>query len=284
MKNEIKLREEAESMNKSDNEYNKVKWKRTGKDREVEEALLKWFEKARANNIPVSGPILTEKAGRLASELGKPDFKATEGWLNRWKARNSIVYKRAHGESHSANATSAAQWKSDSIPQLLQEFQPSNIYNADKTGLCYCATPDGSLVFRKSALQGSKKAMECITLLVCVNMTGTDKRKLLLIGKSKSPRCFKGLDQQQLPVTYRNNSAAWMTFVIFQDWLFAWDRELRSNNWHICLLVDNATSHPNSVELTNIRLVFLPPNTTSLVQPMDQGVIRNFKHFYCEQI
>ena len=39
-------------------------------------------EKARANNIPVSGPILTEKAEQLASELGKPDFKATEGWLN----------------------------------------------------------------------------------------------------------------------------------------------------------------------------------------------------------
>ena len=117
-------------------------------------------------------------------------------------------------------------------------------------------------------------------LLVCVNMTGTDKRKILLIDKSKSPHCFKGVDQQQLPVTYRNNSAAWMTFVIFQDWLFAWDHELCSNNWHICLLVDNATSHPNSVELTNI----LPPNTTSLMQPMDQGVIHNFKHFYHEQI
>ena len=209
------------------------------------------------------------------SELGKPDFKAMEGWLNQWKARNSIVYKRAHGKSYSANATSAVQWKSDSIPQLLQEFQPSNIYNANKTGLCYCATPDGSLVFRKSA-QGSKKAMECIMLLVCVNMTGTDKRKLLLIGKTKSPRCFKGVDQQQLPVTNRNNSAAWMTFVIFQDWLFTWDSELHSNNWHICLLVDNATSHPNSVELTNIHLVFLPLNTTSLMQPMDQGVIHTF--------
>ena len=62
LKNEIKLCEEAESMNKCDNEY-KVKQKKTGKDCEVEEALLKWFEKARANNIPVSGPILTEKAG-----------------------------------------------------------------------------------------------------------------------------------------------------------------------------------------------------------------------------
>ena len=70
-------------MNKCDNEYNNVKHeKELGKDCEVEDASLKWFEKARANTIPVSGPILTEKAGQLVSELGKPDFKATEGWLN----------------------------------------------------------------------------------------------------------------------------------------------------------------------------------------------------------
>ena len=51
LKNEIKLCKEAESMNKYDNEYNKVKWKRTGKDCEVEEALLKWFENNNNNHL-----------------------------------------------------------------------------------------------------------------------------------------------------------------------------------------------------------------------------------------
>ncbi|KAL4101056.1 hypothetical protein QTP88_021077 [Uroleucon formosanum] len=39
------------------------------------------------------------------------------------------------------------------------------------------------------------------------NMTGTDERKLLVIGKSKSPRCFKGVSS--LPVVYKNITKAW---------------------------------------------------------------------------
>ena len=29
-----------------------------------------------------------------------------------------------------------------------------------------------------------------------------------------------------------------------------------------------------------MELFFLPPNTTSILQPLDQGIIRNFKHYY----
>lgn len=36
---------------------------------------------------------------------------------------------------------------------------------------------------------------------------------------------------------------------------------------------DNASSHPN-LKLSNIELVFLPPNTTSETQPLDQGIKR----------
>lgn len=44
----------------------------------------------------------------------------------------------------------------------------------------------------------------------------------------------------------------------------------------VLLLVDNCPAHPNVANLS-IKLVFLPPNTTSVLQPMDQGVIRSLK-------
>ena len=48
----------------------------------------------------------------------------------------------------------------------------------------------------------------------------------------------------------------------------------------ILLFVDNCAAHPQDVELTNIEVVFLPPNTTSLLQPMDMGIIKNLKGHY----
>lgn len=50
----------------------------------------------------------------------------------------------------------------------------------------------------------------------------------------------------------------------------------------ILLVVDNTPSHPpHLADLTNnIKIVFLPPNTTSLIQPCDQGIIQTFKAHY----
>ena len=48
------------------------------------------------------------------------------------------------------------------------------------------------------------------------------------------------------------------------------------------LLLDNAPVHPNIFDLSNIELLFLPKNSTSKSQPLDQGVIRLFKrYFFC---
>ena len=47
------------------------------------------------------------------------------------------------------------------------------------------------------------------------------------------------------------------------------------------LLLDNAPSHSTTgLELSNVRVCFLPPNTTSRLQPMDQGIIAAFKKMF----
>lgn len=43
--------------------------------------------------------------------------------------------------------------------------------------------------------------------------------------------------------------------------------------------MDNALGHPEPHEF-NIKVVYLPPNTTSLIQPLDQEVIRTFRAHY----
>ena len=89
------------------------KRKRTGKAEDVEQALLRWFAQARSRQLPISGPLLMEKAAQLAEGLGIQDFKATVGWLERWKERNNIKFKKQHGEKQDADdfVPSAGLWR-----------------------------------------------------------------------------------------------------------------------------------------------------------------------------
>ena len=50
------------------------------------------------------------------------------------------------------------------------------------------------------------------------------------------------------------------------------------------MIVDNCPAHPKVDGLKAIELIFLPPNTTSKTQPMDQGVIRSLKACYHHSI
>ena len=45
-------------------------------------------------------------------------------------------------------------------------------------------------------------------------------------------------------------------------------------------MVNNCPAHPSIDNLVSTELIFLPPNTTSKLQPMDQGVIRSLKAHY----
>lgn len=253
---------------------------RNGSNPKVELALRKWFELMTSRGVRINGPILMEKSKELASKLGSPDFKPSNGWLSRWKKRNNIVYKKASGEKASANNALADEWKHTTLGELLSQYDEENIYNADETGLYYRATPDGSLTYRHQNISGYKKAMDRVTVLCCTNMAGTDKKKIVLIGKSANPRCFKGIQRDALPVTYFANRNAWMTAAIFTEWLSGWNDELVASGREVLLFIDNCSAHPSNCNFSNINLQFLPPNTTSILQPLDMGIIKNFKVGY----
>ena len=66
---------------------------------------------------------------------------------------------------------------------------------------------------------------------------------------------------------------------LFVNWLNGVNKTMKRQGRHILLFLDNASSHGN-VKLSNVTLKFLPPNTTSHLQPLDQGIIRTFKALY----
>ncbi|XP_064462536.1 tigger transposable element-derived protein 6-like [Ornithodoros turicata] len=250
---------------------------------DVEEALLAWFKDLRARNLPVSGALLQKKAMDLAFLLGhkEEDFSASSGWLHRFKARHEITCHVASGESSAVDRDSCEKWM-EKVAPLLQEYDEKDIYNADETGLFFKLLPERSLAVKGETCHGGKRSKDRLTVLCAANMDGSDKRKLVVIGKSKNPRCFKGI--QRLPVEYYANKKAWVTSQLFEQWVIAFDRDMQRQRRQVLLLLDNCAAHKIATQLRAVRLLFLPPNATSLLQPLDQGIIWSLKSLYRKRL
>lgn len=260
-------------------ENSKRKRLRTTKKLDLDTALLNWFKIQRNANIPISGPILQERATQFGVSLGYgSDFQCSISWISRFKDRHNINCGKVSGEARSVDESVTQDWLKNSWPIIKQGYSASDIFNADETGLFYKLTPDKTLRFKHEKCVGGKLSKERLSVLVCANADGSEKRRLLIIGKATKPRCFKNI--KKLPVEYTANKRAWMTADIFMQEIRKWDEELRAQNRKILLLVDNCTAHPKIPNLHNIKLVHLPPNTTAVLQPMDQGIINSLKVYF----
>lgn len=244
----------------------------------IDKTCYEWFRKARNKSIPVSGPLIKAKAKEIAEHLGYKDFRASDGWLEKFRKRHNISFKAVSGEAASVNPNDVSEFL-EKLPSLIKGYNLNDIYNADETGLYYRALPNKTLAFRSEKCTGGKLSKDRVTILHCVSMSG-EKERLLVIGKAARPRAFKKLTVDSFPVTWKANKKAWMTGDIMTEWLTEFDRKMMLEMRKILLFLDNACSHPQNIKLNNIKIIFLPPNTTSVCQPLDQGIIRNFKTFY----
>lgn len=148
------------------------------------------------------------KAEHFAQQLGIIDFKASEGWLGKCKQRHDITYGKISGEALNVDLNVTNCWLIKVWRKLNKKYTPDDIFNADEGGIFYKITPDKTLKFKGEKCVGAKLSKECITVLVAANMSGIEKRKIMVIGKSKKPQCFKNI--KHLPVTYKANKSAWI--------------------------------------------------------------------------
>ena len=122
-------------------------------------------------------------------------------------------------------------------------------------------------------------------------LLGTCGLPLMFIHTSAKPRCFKYMDINSLPMHYYSQKKAWMDSTLFESWFhdrfvpyakkFCQDNSIK---YKILLLLDNAPAHL-SVEILQskdgrVNTMFLPPNTTSITKPMDQGILEAMKRRY----
>ncbi|UYV82304.1 hypothetical protein LAZ67_21001670 [Cordylochernes scorpioides] len=158
-----------------------LKRDRDGEFPEIEEALFRWIRQANAMKLAINGNILKEKAILLALKMGQDNFEASNGWLEKFKARRNIAFKRLHGEAGSVDANSVATWKGGIIPSLLAKYSPQDIFNADETGLFYKLLPNQTMTIRGEKCEGGFVMDEAMEEVVEEEMN----------------RCFEALKKHQ---------------------------------------------------------------------------------------
>lgn len=266
---------------------------------EMEKRLSIWVDDQTQRNMPLSQKIIMEKAKSIfhfiQNENGdeSESFMASRGWFDRFKKRSNLHSIKITGEAASADHQAALEF-----PEILKtviehgNYPLELIFNVDETGLFWKRMPSRTFISREEkCAPGFKAAKDRLTLLLGCNATGSFKLKPMLVYHSQTPRAMKGISKSALPVIWEANKKAWVTTEIFQKWFLSYfcpsvKRFCQTENLEpkALLLLDNAPGHPSNLDTLQtdipVEVIFLPPNTTSLIQPMDQMVIANFKAYY----
>ncbi|XP_030179530.1 tigger transposable element-derived protein 1-like [Lynx canadensis] len=240
---------------------------------DVEKLLLVWINEKQLAGDTVTENFICEKAKALYTDLvsklpgtsteKEEGFKASRGWFDNFKRRSGIRSVAKHGEAASLDAKAAEAFATEFQKLMVSEcYLPEQVFNCDET-------------------------------------SGDFKVKPLLVYHSENPRAFKKckIQKSQLNVMWRSNSKAWVTRMLFIEWINevfgpAVKKYLLEKNLPLkaLLVMDNAPAHPPGFEddlleeFEFIKGKFLPPNTTPILQPMDQQVISNFKKLYIKAL
>ncbi|XP_064116719.1 tigger transposable element-derived protein 1-like [Macrobrachium nipponense] len=176
------------------------------------------------------------------------EFQASKGWFHRFMQRFQLKYVSLHGEAASADVD-AVQNYPETFKKLISDkgFCPQQVFNMDETGLFWKRMPSRTYIMKDEArASGFKAHKDRVTLI----MPGSTSPYGTVVPSNLHSKQVK----QYL-------SDLCMEFKVL-------------------LLMDNAGGHPADLCYEGVQIEFLPANTTSLRQPMDQGVIRAFKALY----
>lgn len=257
-----------------------------------------WLRQLLGSAVFVCTTKLKVAPKKFARHLNNPDFKACKCWVARFKLWHELSNKRTHGEALDAASEGVDEFY-DKVQCLIDSkgLSLNQVYNCDETGLFYCSLPTNTLADGKEQSVTGHKISKTLVLAMCAANTRSSHRlKPVIICHAKQPWCLWGL-MDRFPVIYYPSMKAWFIMSIFGDWfsnlvnteIVHFQTEtlgIPHNLVKALILLDNTPVHPSGHDLVGengrIRCLFLPSNTTFILQPMDHWIIAATKCLYCQ--
>ncbi|XP_026580489.1 uncharacterized protein LOC113453191 [Pseudonaja textilis] len=270
---------------------------RMGLIHQTEQMLVLWIEDQVRKGEPISLHRIQEKTRGIfamlkerAGEACTKTFDASRGWFLRFQRRFNYRNIPTKGETTGLDEQAAQRFR-DELDEVLAEggYLPEQIFSVDSTRLSWKKWPEGThLCPEAQAVPVCKTFHDRITLLLGGNVAGF-KLKPFLIHKSEDPCAFQ---KDTLPVHYQSGRNIWMTHFLFEHWLRTYfvpqAKDYCSQTrvpFKILLILGSTPGHPSPLDdlQADVKVVYLPRNTSPLLHPMDQGAMASFKACYLQE-
>ena len=265
----------------------------------TEGQLYTWIMDQKTKKGHVDTSKILAKAKSIYAELRKeekdvPNFNFSQGWFANYKSRFHLKSIFFNGETRTAEINPFATFLKY-FKKVVSDggYSSKQVYNAGEYGLfwkrMHTEISGNQEETRLSEYNGQKK----LPILFLTNAFGDAKLTPMFMQQIKKPSMLKNYDEEALPVIGKYNRKDRVTQQEFSDWFSNYfvpyvDKYNKDQNLsnRALLLIDNSTNHSaNLLKMyPHIQSVFLPPNTTSMLQPLDQGIIATFKSFYLRSI
>lgn len=263
---------------------------------QIEKLVVGFVEQARKVSLPVTrdsiqsfgiasrDKLLAAPSTSAEDKKKLENFGASVKWARNFISRHGMSSTVLHGEAGSVDAEAISN-DMEAIRAACLNYDIGNIFNVDETGIFFRLLPHRTYLStsenRKTA-RGTKsmKAKDRVSAYMCTNATGTGKVPMAIIGKSKSPRCFR---VAPCPIKYFSQANAWSDSATFKRWWLEVFLPFIRQWTHlpVLLLMDGCASHEDLVDPRGqVTTMVYPPNCTSKHQPQDMGIIAATKRYY----
>lgn len=267
---------------------------------DMEKLLIDWIDDQSQQGVSLCITDIKNKAKSFFDSVkskypeSSQTFMASNGWYYRFKQR----VRFNDSEMVNENADDHVE-KSDEyfgcLKQVIDDgnFLPQQVFIADEVDLYWNRIPYNLDPLSKELVKKDKCRKDRSTLLLSTNASGCCKLKPMLVCRGNTLRFCANLDMDSLPVYFRSNPKIWVDKHLFKDWLtncFVPEVEKYCHEnvipFNILLVIDTAPGHPagsNNFH-PNIKVFYLPSNTSLQIHPMSKEMFLNFKAHYFKKL